>query len=309
MTLQQIEDKFPDEETARKYLSGLRWGNMASCPHCENKKAYYIEKGRRYKCANPSCHKKFSVTTKTLIEGTNMPLHQWVIGAYIFCNASGEINIWDLEKKIGIMKSSAGFMLDKFKISWKYVFDEEKNVDKKVADLFQGVFFLHDKKEETKRSFYLNDIDNISDRKQFRAVQAYTKTWLMYSHWIQTNQFDVNDIIAETFIWMADNGIKEYTAETVAFYIRKTTQKMWMKWVYAHPNTHEYYLSYWREWGKNARLNLKPTYINKLIKEKNPHMTASEIASNKKMQEEQRLRTAEFRKKNNLLDDFNSHFD
>jgi hypothetical protein len=84
---------------------------------------------------------------------------------------------------------------------------------------------------------------------------------------------------------------------------------MWMKWVYAHPNTHEYYLSYWREWGKNARLNLKPTYINKLIKEKNPHMTASEIASNKKMQEEQRLRTAEFRKKNNLLDDFNSHFD
>lgn len=297
-----------DEQEAIKYLISIRWGKMASCPHCDNSKAYFIENGKRFKCANKLCYKKFSVTTKTLMESTNIPLSLWIKSAELFVTKRGEVEVWDIEKAIGVKKMTAAYMKDKFEMSWKYVLKEAEK-EELIKDLFVGLINLYDKYQSTKRVTVLTDVNDISDIRQYRKVEAYTKYILRRYHWIKTNQFSETDIITETFLYMADNGIKEYNDESIAFLIRKTTNRLWMDWVYSHPNTYEYFLSYQREYQRKARLNLQECYLNNKLKRRFPDKMMSEISSDTQLQKIQKERIIEFRNKYKLMEEFNSHFD
>ncbi|MBK7308464.1 MAG: transposase [Chitinophagaceae bacterium] len=75
--LKQLMKDFSDEQHCRDFLVQQRWGGCPQCPYCGSNKWYRIENGKRFKCGNSECYKKYSVTVGTVFHATNIPLSTW----------------------------------------------------------------------------------------------------------------------------------------------------------------------------------------------------------------------------------------
>ncbi len=107
--------KFQDEQVCRDYLAQHRWKGKPVCPYCGFNKSYRIENGKRFKCANKECHKKFSVTVGTVAEDTNISLSTWFGAIYLVASHKKGISSIQLGKDLGIAQKTAWFMLHRIR--------------------------------------------------------------------------------------------------------------------------------------------------------------------------------------------------
>src|SRR5690242_18317750 len=109
--LQQLITTMPDEKTCRAYLEQQIWNGKPVCPFCGHEKAYKLNDGKTYKCANSKCYKKFTVTVGTVFEASNVPLNKWFIAVYFATAHKKGISSLQLSKNIGVTQRTAWFML------------------------------------------------------------------------------------------------------------------------------------------------------------------------------------------------------
>jgi transposase-like protein/Zn ribbon nucleic-acid-binding protein len=110
LTLDQINQRFADDNTAREYIESLLWPNGAVCPHCQNKDQNRIwkiksnaEKKIRaglHRCAE--CNKEFTVTVGTIFEDSHIPLRKWLIAFYMICSSKKGISSLQLQRNLGL---------------------------------------------------------------------------------------------------------------------------------------------------------------------------------------------------------------
>ncbi len=115
-SLIDLFDKFPTEESCREYLIQQRWNGKPVCPHCGYaEKAYIIEGGKRFKCGNKECHKKYSVTVGTFFENSNIPLRTWFAAMYLITAHKKGISSLQLSRDLNIHQKTAWFMLHRIR--------------------------------------------------------------------------------------------------------------------------------------------------------------------------------------------------
>lgn len=112
-TLHKLLDHFAEESTCRAHLAAQHWGvdGIPCCPFCGVVGAYSIEDGKRYKCKDKGCAKKFSVTVQTIFENTKLPLRIWFAAIYLCTNSSKGISSLQLSRNLGITQKTAWFLL------------------------------------------------------------------------------------------------------------------------------------------------------------------------------------------------------
>ena len=113
--LKELMSKFKDEQTCRDFLVQQRWNGVPECPYCGHRKAYKIEGGKRFKCANQTCYKKYSVTVGTIFEASNIPLTTWFPAVYIATAHKKGISSVQLAKDLGVTQKTAWFMLHRIR--------------------------------------------------------------------------------------------------------------------------------------------------------------------------------------------------
>lgn len=113
----------PNDNACREFLELLRWNGEPVCPHCGSKnKAHYelktkgVFKGLR-KCKD--CRERFTVTVKTMFEGSHLPLRKWFIATYIFASHKKGISSLQLSRDLGITQKTAWFVLGRLRNSFK----------------------------------------------------------------------------------------------------------------------------------------------------------------------------------------------
>lgn len=111
--------KFQDEQVCRDYLVQHRWGGKPVCPYCGCDRSYKIENGKRFKCANKECHKKYSVTVGTVAEDSNISLSIWFAAIYILTSHKKGISSVQLGKDLGIAQKTAWFVLHRIRAAVK----------------------------------------------------------------------------------------------------------------------------------------------------------------------------------------------
>lgn len=117
--LKDLFKKFKDEDKCRKFLVQQRWGGVPACPYCGHNKSYKIENGKRFKCANQTCYKKYSVTVGTVFEASNIPLTTWLPALYIVTAHKKGISSVQLAKDLGVSQKTAWFMIHRIRESLK----------------------------------------------------------------------------------------------------------------------------------------------------------------------------------------------
>jgi transposase-like protein len=117
--LKDLLTKFQDEQSCRDFLVQHRWNGTPVCPYCGSNKSYKIENGKRFKCANKECHKKYSVTVGTVAEDSNIALSTWFGAIYLVSSHKKGISSIQLGKDLGIAQKTAWFMLHRIRESMK----------------------------------------------------------------------------------------------------------------------------------------------------------------------------------------------
>ena len=116
-TLINLQEHFANEQVCRDHLATLRWGvdGVPCCPFCGVVGSYQIEGGKRYKCKDKACHKKFSVTVGTIFENTKLPLRVWFAAIYLACNSSKGVSSLQLHRNLGFTQKTAWFLLSRIR--------------------------------------------------------------------------------------------------------------------------------------------------------------------------------------------------
>lgn len=305
-TLEDVQNAFPDEESARKYIATIRWGQWAKCVYCGNEKCYFIENGKRYKCANKECSKKFSVGVCSLMEFSKISFEKWVQIAFLFVKTRGRILSHEITSQVDISDKNEYGIREKL----EFVFNKIDRVDKPnkeiLDDLFKGIMSYYYLYKEIRRSPHYHspytikdeDIDNIGDIKQYNKLLRYTKYYIkVYCHWIFMDFGKAEDVLSETFLFMSENNIKEYNGSLMIKMIQQAVSRMWRKHLNEHPKYNEHESKRVKKAKIEGRHNLATWYIICLIKSKKEHKHKSyfEIKKDKQLISDTRKKLAEFR--------------
>ncbi len=113
ISLLQLFEMFPDQETARKYLESRLWPEGAKCPVCGSNENITARRDGYYRCN--SCKEDFTVRTGTIFERSHVPLHKWIYSMYLLVTARKGISSLQLSKEIGITQKSAWFVLHRLR--------------------------------------------------------------------------------------------------------------------------------------------------------------------------------------------------
>lgn len=117
--LKEVIKNFSDEKKCIDYLVQQRWNGSPVCPYCGSEKWYSIEGGKRFKCGNSACYKKYSVTVGTVFHASNIPLSTWFAAMYLISAHKKGISSCQLARDLDVTQKTAWFMLHRIRESLK----------------------------------------------------------------------------------------------------------------------------------------------------------------------------------------------
>ncbi len=120
VSLIELMDLFPDEQTATAWFEQVLWGDDRECPRCTGAKTKAVPDAdpMPYWCSD--CRKYFSVRTATAIERSKVPLRKWAIAIYLCLTSLKSVSSMKLHRDLHVTQKTAWFMLHRLREAWGY---------------------------------------------------------------------------------------------------------------------------------------------------------------------------------------------
>ena len=123
LSLLELFELFPDEQTAESWFERERWHRTGLvCPRCKSRKRVNALASRTpmpYWCG--ICRRHFSVRTGSLMERSKIPLQKWAIAIYSITTSTKSVSSMKLHRDLGITQKSAWFMLHRIRQAYGIV--------------------------------------------------------------------------------------------------------------------------------------------------------------------------------------------
>jgi transposase-like protein len=114
-TVIEMVGAFQDEERCRRLLEQMVWPMGRICPRCGCKDSTALagrDVGRRarpglYQCSSRECRFQFTVTTRTPLHSTKLPLRVWLTGLWLILQSDKGISSVRLAEAVGVSQPTA----------------------------------------------------------------------------------------------------------------------------------------------------------------------------------------------------------
>ena len=118
ISLIELTEMFPDEESAREWFEAQVWPNGRHCSHCGsiNSRDVPNRKPMPYWC--PDCRSYFSVKTGTALEKSKISLRKWVFAIYICATSLKSVSSMKLHRDLKVTQKTSWFMLHRLREAW-----------------------------------------------------------------------------------------------------------------------------------------------------------------------------------------------
>ena len=109
ITMMQLCDMFPTEESAREWFESRVWPDGRHCPRCGSTDTSEASHAKMpYWC--PACRSYFSA---------KIPLRKWVFAIYLHLTSLKGVSSMKLHRDIGVSQPAAWFMLQRIRKAWE----------------------------------------------------------------------------------------------------------------------------------------------------------------------------------------------
>lgn len=133
----ELAERFPDEESAREWFEGIIWPIGRVCPRCGGTNTYKgTHKTMPYRCR--PCNKTFSVRTSTVLESSRLPLKKWVWAIYLEITSLKGVSSMKLHRDIRVAQKNAWHMLHRIRETFAPVLAEMFDSEVEVDETFVG---------------------------------------------------------------------------------------------------------------------------------------------------------------------------
>ena len=119
ISLIELTELFPDEETAREWFESHVWPDGQHCPRCGSTRTHEASHAKMpYRCSD--CRSYFSVKTGTALEGSKIPLRKWVFAIYLEVTSLKGVSSMKLHRDLKVTQKTAWFMLHRLREAWAH---------------------------------------------------------------------------------------------------------------------------------------------------------------------------------------------
>ena len=126
MTIIEVMDMFPDEETATKWVESALWPTGRCCGHCGSLDNSEVPNAAPMPYWCKDCRKYFSCRTGTAFERSRVPMRKWAIAIYILATSVKGVSSLKLHRDLGVTQRTAWFMLHRLRKAWEFEPSDEK---------------------------------------------------------------------------------------------------------------------------------------------------------------------------------------
>ena len=117
LTIVELCDMFPTEESARAWFEDVIWPDGRHCPKCGSVRTREASHAKMpYWCSD--CRSYFSVKTGTAMQRSKIPLRKWAIAIYLCLTSLKSVSSMKLQRDIGVSQPTAWFMLHRIREAW-----------------------------------------------------------------------------------------------------------------------------------------------------------------------------------------------
>ena len=117
LTIVQLMDMFPTEESATEWFESVIWPNGRHCPKCGSTRTGEAKhRFMPYWCTD--CRSYFSVKTGTAMQASKVPLRKWAIAIYMCLTSLKSVSSMKLKRDIGVSQPTAWFMMQRIREAW-----------------------------------------------------------------------------------------------------------------------------------------------------------------------------------------------
>ena len=122
MSLIDLFEMFPDDETAEAWFMKTLYPDGIYCPHCEGENvARRTHPHMPYHCRD--CRKFFSMKTGTVMRGSNIGYRKWAIAIYILNTNIRGTSSMKLHRDINVTQKTAWHMAHRIREGWSESID------------------------------------------------------------------------------------------------------------------------------------------------------------------------------------------
>ncbi len=118
LSIMELTEMFPDNETAEAWFVAQRWSSGVCCPECgsldvQDRKT---RKPQPYRCRD--CRKDFSVKTGTLMHASNLGYQTWAFAIYMVVTNLKSVSSMKLHRDLKITQKTAWHLMHRIRENW-----------------------------------------------------------------------------------------------------------------------------------------------------------------------------------------------
>jgi len=118
ISLMELFEMFPDDDTAEQWFIQTRWRDGIRCPYCDSDNVQEKTAHKTpHRCRD--CRKRFSVKTDTLMHGSNIGYRKWAIAIYLMSTSLKGVSSMKLHRDLRITQKTAWYMTHRIREAWE----------------------------------------------------------------------------------------------------------------------------------------------------------------------------------------------
>ena len=118
LTLIDLFEMFPDDDTAETWFVAQRWPNGVACPKCGSLGVTLKSKHPTMPYHCKGCRKFFSAKTGTVMQSSKVGYRKWAMAVYILTTGIKGTSSMKLHRDIGVTQKTAWHMAHRIRESW-----------------------------------------------------------------------------------------------------------------------------------------------------------------------------------------------